>query len=74
MTYLVNKIRKISPSWPSEFKELVGYDENELKNCAKNLCSLLEKSPDLENVKNIRAKFSKPKFCSASSIKLQRKN
>ena len=28
VTYLVNKIRKISPAWPPEFKELTGYDEN----------------------------------------------
>ena len=28
VTYLVNKIRKISPAWPPEFKELIGYDEN----------------------------------------------
>ena len=26
VTYVVNKIRKISPAWPSEFKELMGYD------------------------------------------------
>ena len=25
VTYLVNKIRKISPAWPPEFKEVMGY-------------------------------------------------
>lgn len=42
--YLVHKIRKIGPSWPSSLKELIGYEDTDLKSCAKALCCLLERS------------------------------
>ena len=41
VVYLVHKIRKICPGWSTELKELTGYEESDLRHCAKHLCSLL---------------------------------
>lgn len=43
-TYLVHKIRRISPFWPKYLEELTKLSENDLRSCAKQLCSFLEKS------------------------------
>lgn len=40
--YLIKKIRKTEAVWSSWMSEIVSYEEKELKNCAKELCSLLE--------------------------------
>lgn len=47
VVYLVHKIRKICPGWSAELKELTGYEESDLRQCAKQLCSLLEQSQTL---------------------------
>lgn len=45
--YLINKIRKSPSYWPTELKELMSYEESDLRNCAKQLCVLLEKAPHM---------------------------
>lgn len=72
--YLVNKIRKLSPSWPHVLQELTGYDESQLRHCAKQMCSLLERSPELKHGGGIRRKFSRSEYFEASKIRLQRKS
>lgn len=42
--YLIKKIRKSESSWNDLMTSIVGYKENELKTCAKELCGLLESS------------------------------
>lgn len=39
--YLINKIRKRSESWPDLLIAATGYEENDLKTCARELCYLL---------------------------------
>ena len=73
VVYLVHKIRKLSPSWSESLIELTKYEENDLRHCAKQLCTLLEQSQSLDNSRSIRKKFSLPEFCEASKIRLQRK-
>jgi G2/mitotic-specific cyclin-B, other len=70
--YLIKKIRKSESSWTTMMTTLVGYEEKELKLCAKDLCSLLECSGELE-AKSIRDKFSLPSFHEVTRIKLERK-
>ena len=72
--YLVNKIRKLTPSWPQELSELTGIDDSNLKHCAKQLCSLLERSHELKFAGVIRKKFASSEYFEASKIRLQRKN
>jgi G2/mitotic-specific cyclin-B, other len=40
--YLIKKIRKSESSWNEVMTSMVGYKEQELKTCAKDLCNLLE--------------------------------
>ncbi len=49
---------------------LVGYRENELKGCAKELCNMLENAADIENSKATKKKFSLPAFHEVTRIKL----
>lgn len=72
--YLVNKIRKLSPAWPKEMVDLTGYEEGSLRHCAKQLCSLLERSHELKNGGAFRRKFASSEYFEASKIRLQRKN
>jgi hypothetical protein len=52
---------------------MVGYKEQELKACAKDLCNLLEGAGDLENSKSTKKKFSLPAFHEVTRIRLERK-
>ena len=36
--YLVNKIRRVEEIWPDVLVGLTGYEEKEIKSCAKELC------------------------------------
>ena len=49
---------------------MVGYKEQELKTCAKELCALLENAPELENAKSIKKKFSSTAYHEVTKIKL----
>ena len=49
---------------------MVEYQEKELKNCAKELCCLLESAPDIENGQSIKDKFSQSCFHEVTRIKL----
>ena len=42
--YLINKIRKKSEAWSDSLVSVSGYEEKELKTCARELCYLLEKA------------------------------
>ena len=39
--YLIKKIRKSESPWNEQMAELLGYEERDLKICAKDLCTLL---------------------------------
>ena len=71
--YLIKKIRKSESSWNDLMTSMVGYKEQELKACAKDLCNLLESSSELENSKSTKKKFSLPAFHEVTRIKLERK-
>ncbi len=40
--YLVNKVKKIENPWPDCLVAASGYEERELRSCARELCQLLE--------------------------------
>jgi hypothetical protein len=40
--YLVNKIRRIDNIWPDLLVGLTGYEEKNVKSCAKELCLMFE--------------------------------
>ena len=71
--YLIKKIRKCDNSWNDQLVKLVGYRENDLKSCAKELCSLLEEASEMTNCKAIKKKFSLPAFHEVTKIRLERK-
>jgi len=68
--YLIKKIRKSESSWNDIMTSMVGYKEQELKTCAKELCALLENAPELENAKSIKKKFSSTAYHEVTKIKL----
>lgn len=54
-------------------EKLTNYEEKELKNCARELCHLLERVDDLPNTKSIKKKFSLTQYHEVTRIKLERK-
>lgn len=72
--YLINKIRKNSEVWPDALVAASGYEEKELRSCAKELCHLLENSEQLSSSKCLKRKFGLPKFFEVSKIRLERKH
>ena len=40
--YLVNKVKKAEQAWPDSLAAASGYQEKELRSCARELCHLLE--------------------------------
>ena len=68
--YLIKKIRKSESSWDEMMTSIVGFKENELKACAKELCNILETANELENTKSIKKKFSLQAFHEVTRIKL----
>jgi hypothetical protein len=39
--YLINKIKKTDEAWPDVIVAASGYEEKELRSCARELCQLL---------------------------------
>jgi hypothetical protein len=71
--YLINKIRKKTECWPDLMVAATGYEEKDLKTCARELCYLLEKVYELPNTKFLKKKFAMPEFYEVSRIKLERR-
>ncbi|CAD8138894.1 unnamed protein product [Paramecium pentaurelia] len=71
--YLVHKIRRIHPSWnQDQMVPLTGLNEIEIRNCAKEMCSLLQ-NQDKKQFASIKKKFSMPKYFEVSNIRIEKK-
>ena len=51
-----------------------GYEEKDLRTCARELCHLLEIAENLDNINSLKKKFGKSKFCEVAKIKLEKKD
>ena len=60
--YLINKIKRADVAWPDQLVAASGYQEKELRSCAKELCHLLEGAEGNSNMKSLRRKFGTAKF------------
>ncbi|CAK55764.1 unnamed protein product (macronuclear) [Paramecium tetraurelia] len=69
--YLVHKIRKTPQSWSEEMQKMTGYNEQELRYCAKEMCLVLQSS-DKSNLQAVRKKFAQPKYQEVSRIRVER--
>lgn len=67
--YLNNKIAKREPAWPINLMDNSGYRENDLKNCAKDICVLLQ-GVEKCSLQAVRKKFSLPKFGEVAKLQL----
>jgi G2/mitotic-specific cyclin-B, other len=71
--YLTMKITKKPVAWPTCIK----YTENEIRQCAKDLCNELQNNEKMNDkgeknaLRALKKKFSAPKFCEVSKIKLE---
>ena len=68
--YLINKIKRVDSAWPDQLMAASGYEEKELRACAKDLCHVLEGAESNQYAKAMRKKFSLPKFAEVSRIRL----
>lgn len=71
--FLVNKIKRAEVVWPDVLVAASGYEERELRSCARELCQLLEQADTLSNIKCLRRKFSLPKYYEVSKIRLEKR-
>ncbi|CAD8134544.1 unnamed protein product [Paramecium pentaurelia] len=69
--YLVHKIRKTPQSWNEEMQSTTGYNEQELRFCAKEMCLILQSS-DKSNLQAVRKKFAQQKYLEVSRIRVER--
>jgi hypothetical protein len=67
--YIARKILKLECSWPRCLLCVTGYQERDLKACAKDLCHILELIPKL-SLKSCVNKFASPKFMEVSKIQI----
>lgn len=58
---LSNKLLRRKPSWPADLARQSGMEEEAVKTCAKELCSLLE-SAETNSLQAVRKKFSQQRF------------
>ena len=67
--YLVNKIKK-KEAWSEVLSRNTKYQEPQIRQCAKDLCLLLQ-NVEKSNLQAVRKKFSAPKFFEVAKIKLE---
>ncbi len=67
--YLVNKIKK-KEAWSEVLSRNTRYQEPQIRQCAKDLCLLLQ-NIEKSNLQAVRKKFSAPKFFEVAKIKLE---
>jgi hypothetical protein len=70
-TYLAMKILKrgVNSRWQNSLIKATQYEENQLRQCAKDMCALLQ-GVDTCSLQAIKRKFSKQKFSEVAKIKL----
>lgn len=71
--FLINKIKRAEMVWPDALMAASGYEEKELRSCARELCQLLEEAQIMPNIKCLRRKFSLPKYYEVSNIRLEKR-
>jgi hypothetical protein len=71
---LVNRLKKKTEVWSDQMIAATGYDETELKPCAKDLMSLLEGLSTHNYAKNLRRKFSMMNFHEVARHKYDKKD
>lgn len=71
--FLINKIKRAEVVWPDALVAASGYEEKELRSCARELCQLLEQADLIANIKCLRRKFSLPKYYEVSNIRLEKR-
>ena len=67
--YLVNKIKK-KEAWNDVLTRNTKYNESQIRQCAKDLCLLLQ-NIEKTNLQAVIKKFSSPKYFEVSKIKLE---
>jgi len=58
---LANKVLKVSPAWPASLVQTTGFSEQQIKSCAKEMCSLLQEA-EKASLQAVRKKFSSTSF------------
>ena len=72
--FLINRIKRVSEAWPDVLMAASGYEESQLRGCAKELCFLLESAEQIEYGKNIKKKFARTKFEEVSKMRIQKRD
>lgn len=71
--YLVNKIRKRSIAWKPIMIQLTGYEEQEIRPCAKQICHIIQSIDSRKYLNSLRKKFFKPQFLEVARIKIEQR-
>jgi hypothetical protein len=71
--YTAKKALKRNNAWCSEMGELAGYTEREVRECAKDLCCLLNMADTRADCQGVYRKFSRSEFFEVAAIPLAAK-
>ena len=66
--YVAKKVQKRSSPWCPFMTQQTGYDEKQVRECAKDLCLILYKANTNQEYLSIAKKFSLPRFFEVSKI------
>lgn len=71
--YLTNKLKKKTRAWSPALEKQVGYTEQDIRPCAKELLLALEKAATDPLLKSIKKKFASSSFCEVSKLRFEKK-
>lgn len=66
--YIAKKMLKRSNAWSVEMHENTGFTERLVRDCAKDLCILLNSASTKKDFEQLYKKFSLPKFLEVAKI------
>lgn len=69
----MQKLRKVSPAWPTCLIQLTGYEEEQMSKCTKFVQTIVDNEQLKSDATNIVKKYSSQEYCSVATMKLHRK-
>lgn len=71
--FFIKKIRRKMPCWDEALQSVSYLKEEQLKQCARDVCQLLQHIEENEHMEALKKKFSSPQFREVGKIKIGEK-
>lgn len=68
--FFIKKIRRKTPCWEADLQQTTHLNENDIRQCARDICSLLQNVDENDQMDALKKKFSTPQFKEVGKIKI----